>query len=150
MDWGAVGWLIGGVGLGAGFLHFAAMRGRKGERRVQAVGLIVAGLIYVGFAAWSADPIWIVIEGVGTAIFAALALAGVRWSAWPLALGWALHPVWDAALHLAGAGAAVAPRGYVLVCVSFDLLVALRVTLTELSERGAGLRERTLRLETNR
>jgi hypothetical protein len=43
--------------------------------------------------------------------------------AW-LAAGWALHPIWDAALHLQGSGAAHAPEWYVVACISFDLPVA--------------------------
>ncbi len=41
-----------------------------------------------------------------------------------LAAGWALHPIWDAGLHLQGSGATHAPEWYVVACISFDLLIA--------------------------
>ena len=65
-----------------------------------------------------------------------------------LAFGWALHPAWDAGLHLHGYGASFAPEWYVLACISFDLLVAGYIaarfrTLPAAAERGkAGQGER--------
>ena len=52
-----------------------------------------------------------------------LAVLGLKRSPMSLAFGWALHPVWDAGLHLMGTGATFAPSWYVVVCISFDLLV---------------------------
>jgi hypothetical protein len=40
-----------------------------------------------------------------------------------LALAWALHPVWDIALHTRGLGS-YTPDGYVVACIGFDLLLA--------------------------
>jgi hypothetical protein len=49
---------------------------------------------------------------------------GLRGSPMWLAAGWALHPVWDIALHYFGPGRAVAPETYAIACLSYDLLVA--------------------------
>ena len=51
-------------------------------------------------------------------------MAGVRGSAWWLAVGWALHPVWDVALHLVGGGRVFTPQAYPVACLSWDTIVA--------------------------
>lgn len=58
-----------GVLLGTAFLAFARRRGPQGEVRVCAAGLLVAALVYAGFAA-------IVVAG-----------------------GWLAHVAWDVGLH---------------------------------------------------
>lgn len=116
-------WLLLGCVLGAAFLAFSRAQGRA-EVRVLAIGLVVAALVYVGFALVGAGPDWVVVEAVGVAVYGALAWLGLRRSPLWLSVGWALHPVWDAGLHLAGSGAAFAPEWYALVCITFDLLVA--------------------------
>jgi hypothetical protein len=55
---------------------------------------------------------------------------GVRGSHWWLVAGWALHPIWDIALHYIGPGAAFAPAPYALACLGFDLVVAAAIGLT--------------------
>ena len=122
MMWGF--WLVLGIVLGAGFLVFARRQGVQGERRLLAVGLVVAALIYVGFAVAWADAVWMMIELGGVLVFTGLAVLGLKRSALSLAVGWALHPAWDVGLHLVGAGAAFAPAWYAVACISFDLLVA--------------------------
>ena len=57
-------------------------------------------------------------------LYGAAAWLGFRVSAAVLALGWAMHVVWDVALHLQGAGAGYTPFWYPWGCVSFDLMVA--------------------------
>ena len=121
MTW--LSWFVLGLVLGAVFIVFARRFGMPGERRLLAVGLIVAALIYVGFAVAWAGGAWIAAELGGVVVFGGLAVLGLKRSPMSLAVGWALHPVWDAGLHLAGAGAAFAPTWYVAVCISFDLLV---------------------------
>ena len=49
---------------------------------------------------------------------------GLRRSPLWLAAGWALHPVWDIALHFFGPGRAFAPETYTIACLSYDLVVA--------------------------
>jgi len=116
-------WLLLGLFLGVAFLAFARTRGGA-ERRVLALGLLVAAVIYVGFALIGAGPAWLLVEMLGVAAYGVLAWLGLRRSPLWLAAGWALHPAWDVGLHLVGAGAAFAPEWYATACISFDLLVA--------------------------
>ena len=117
--WFAVGLLAAGV-----FIMYARRFGIPGERRLLAVGLIIAALVYVGFAVAGANGMWIAVEAGGVVLFSGLAVVGLKRSPLWLALGWGLHPLWDAGLHLMGEGAAFAPGWYVVACISFDLLVA--------------------------
>jgi uncharacterized protein DUF6010 len=55
--------------------------------------------------------------------------AGLRRSAYWIAAGWALHPVWDIALHYIGPGRTFAPWSYTIACGTFDLIVAGYVVL---------------------
>ena len=121
MAW--LSWFVLGLVLGAVFIVVARRFGIRGERRLLAVGLIVAALIYVGFAVAWAGGAWIAAELGGVVVFGGLAVLGLKRSPLSLAVGWALHPVWDAGLHLMGAGAAFAPTWYVVACISFDFLV---------------------------
>lgn len=117
-------WFVFGLVVAAIFIVGARRLGLRGERRLLALGLVVAALVYVGFAVVWAGGAWIVVELGGVIIFAGLAVLGLNRSPMSLAVGWGLHPVWDAGLHLMGAGAAFAPAWYVVACLSFDLLVA--------------------------
>jgi hypothetical protein len=97
----------------------------RGERRVYAVGLVIAALIYVVFAAAAgAGARWLALESLGVFIYGAAARGGYRGRPWLLAAGWAAHVAWDVLLHLGGTGAEYAPHWYPWLCVSFDLVVA--------------------------
>ena len=113
--------ILGGAALGALFAVLAAKRGGAGERRLLALGLVVAALIYVGLAL-SADSRWLAVEAVGVVMFGGLAWLGSR-APWWLALGWAAHVVWDVGLHLDRAQPVVGDW-YPLACVGFDLVIA--------------------------
>lgn len=96
-----------------------------GGRRFYAIGLAVTALIYVVFAViGGASARSLGLEAVGVFLYGGAAWLGFRKSAALLALGWAMHPVWDVALHLTGAGAGYTPDWYPWGCVSFDLIVA--------------------------
>ena len=117
-------WLFAGLVLGACFIALART---FGERRIFAVGLIVAALIYLGFAVFGhADPRWIGTEVLGVALYGTVAWLGLRHTAWWLVVGWAAHPIWDIALHLVGSST-YAPSWYAILCISFDVLVALYI-----------------------
>lgn len=58
----------------------------------------------------------------GVAVFSVPAWLGVRRAAVWLPAGWALHVVWDVALHAVAPLAA--PAWYVWLCLGFDLVVA--------------------------
>ena len=98
------------------------------ERRVYAVGLVIAALIYVGFgAAGGAGVRWLALEILGVLLYGAAAWGGLRGRPWLLAAGWAGHVAWDVLLHLSGAGSEYTPRWYPWLCVSFDLVMAVAV-----------------------
>lgn len=118
------GWLFAGAVLAALFIRYVSTRARR-ARRVYAAGLVVAAALYLPFAAQAPNVLaWVVVEAAGIGLFGALAIAGTRSSAGWLAAGWALHPLWDVALHHLGPGGAFTPDWYAIGCVSFDLLVA--------------------------
>ncbi|MGH8630747.1 MAG: DUF6010 family protein, partial [Burkholderiales bacterium] len=92
---------------------------------VFAAGLVVAALLYVGFAlAGGAQPRSLLLEFAGAVAFALLAWLGLRRSPLWLALGWGAHVGWDLGLHVGSAAPAFVPAWYPVVCTSFDLLVA--------------------------
>jgi hypothetical protein len=128
--------LIGAL-LGALFAVAARRYGGESELRVFAVGLVVAALIYVGFALPTADGRWLMLETAGVAIFGGVAWFGVVRPAW-LATGWMAHVIWDVGLHLDRAQPVVG-TGYPLACIGFDLIVAgflLSVALSPGRSRG--------------
>ena len=110
------------------------------ERRVYAVGLVIAALIYVGFGVvGGAGARWLALESLGVLIYGAAAWGGLRGRPWLLAAGWAGHVAWDVLLHLAGAGSEYTPPWYQWLCVSFDLIIAGAV-LASGGRRAADLR----------
>jgi hypothetical protein len=115
--------LVVGIVLAFGFLLWTRAQPDAG-RRLYAIGLAVTALIYVVFALIGrAGPRSLAVEAVGLLLYGAAAWLGFRKSAALLALGWAMHVVWDVSLHLQGAGAAYTPDWYPWGCASFDLMV---------------------------
>jgi hypothetical protein len=115
--------LVVGLVLAFGFLLWTRAMPDAG-RRIYGIGLLVTALIYLAFALIG-DPSArsLGLEALGVLLYGGAAWAGYRKSAALLALGWALHVVWDVALHLEGAGAAYTPDWYPWGCLSFDLVV---------------------------
>jgi hypothetical protein len=104
-------------------------------RTLLATVLFAAAGAYLGFAVVGpAARVWLLIELLQAIAFGAIGLAGwkgpVKW----LALGWALHPVWDFVLHYLGPGRPFAPLAYTIACISFDWIVAAYILI---AYRGA-------------
>jgi hypothetical protein len=116
-------YLLIGVILGTTFLALARLR-KRADWLVVAIGLPVAASAYVVFAVMAGNWRWVAYELVGVFVYGVVGWCGFRGSARWLVLGWAAHPLWDTLLHLAGSGADLAPRSYVVSCVTFDLVVA--------------------------
>jgi hypothetical protein len=113
-----------GVILGAIFVGLAYALPRY-TRQILVVGLIVAALPYVHFSVGSNQgALWLAMELAGVAVYGSIAVRGLRGSLWWLVAAWALHPVWDIALHYAGPGRAFAPDWYTVPCLGWDLVVA--------------------------
>jgi hypothetical protein len=96
------------VGIALAFVFLGWTRKQPdGGRRVYTIGLIVTALIYVVFALLGRGSARsLALEALGVLLYGGAAWLGFRKSAALLALGWAMHVVWDVALHLQGAGAA--------------------------------------------
>jgi hypothetical protein len=119
-----VGALVVGVVLAIPFLLWTRGQPDAGMR-FYAVGLGVTALIYVVFALiGGASGHSLGLEAIGVVLYGGAAWLGFRGGTSVLALGWAMHPVWDVALHLQGMGARYTPDWYPWGCVSFDLMVA--------------------------
>ena len=120
-------------------------------RALLAVVLCGAALVYVYHAARAGAGVgWLAAELLGVAVYGAMALRGVRGSPWWLVAGWALHPVWDVALHHVGAGRAFAPAWYTVPCLSWDLVVATVVAACILRGWDAAHARRTASVSTAR
>lgn len=119
--------LLVGLFLGSCLLFFARKFGVKHEKKILAIALLIAAIIYVFFALLRGDSDWILIESIGVIAYGLVVWMAMRYSAYYLCVGWLLHPLWDVYLHLLGPGHEVAPQWYALACISFDLLVAAYV-----------------------
>lgn len=136
---GLIPWVLAGLALGGIFLRFATSGGAVRERRILAIGLLVASLVYVGFALVAGSGGRVLVELAGAVIFALPAYAGYRGSPLFLAAGWGGHVLWDVLLHVAGPVPGV--EWYAALCVGFDPLVAAAVTVRAGRMRGHGLNE---------
>jgi hypothetical protein len=94
-------------------------------RTLLATVLFAAAGAYFGFAVTApVSRIWLLIELLQCIAFGTMGLIGWRGSARWLALGWALHPVWDFGVHYVGPGRDVGPWTYAVACLSCDWVVA--------------------------
>ena len=117
------------VTLGAAIGHgFALIASRSQERmpRLFADALVVAAFIYVAFAMASMESAWLAVEIGGLFIFVGFVLLGLKRSLSWLWLGWAIHILWDAGVHMM-VEAAFVPAWYPAVCIGFDAVVAYHV-----------------------
>ncbi len=123
--------LLAGLLLSLLLVRAARRKDPRTERTVYAAGLLVAALLYVGFAlVGRASAEWLATEAVGVALYGLVALIGLtRWPA-VLAAGWAAHVAWDLVFHLNGPGDTYTPDFYPWLCVSFDTVLAGAVVAT--------------------
>jgi hypothetical protein len=112
--------LFAGVALALPYLLYA--RRARDRRRVFGIGLLVAASIYIGFAVFKDNVDALLVELAGVALFGILAVLGIRYSAYFLALGWAAHVGWDLLLHSVDVSS-YAPWWYPVACIGFDLVV---------------------------
>ena len=125
--------VISGVVLAIGLILLARRSGNYAkEKRIYAIGLVVAALVYVGLGFFSDSIEWKIIEVIGVPVYALFAWLGLKKSGWFLALGWALHVFWDASLH--GTSTPFVPTWYIQLCLGFDLLVAGYLVVREIKQ----------------
>jgi len=115
--------LLAGASSCAAFVLLARRLAPRNECRLYALGLVVAALVYVGFAARGVSPGWLILELSGAAAFTLFAFAGLKGPHWILAGGWATHSAWDVLLHKLSETTFV-PGWYPVACAAFDILLA--------------------------
>ena len=99
-------------------------------RTLLATVLFAAAGAYFGFAfEEGVSRVWVLVELLQVIAFGVLGLFGWRGSAKWLALGYALHPIWDFGLHYLGPGRTFAPMAYAIACISFDWVVAAYILI---------------------
>lgn len=98
---------------------------------VLALLLIVSAAAYVAFPIFAHEILspWTVVALLQLLLIAVIALLGFGFSARWLIVGWALHPCWDLLIQHLGPASVFVPQEHPIACVSFDLVVALYVTI---------------------
>src|SRR5262245_13604911 len=104
---------IGGAVLSVlAFLLSRFVRDTAGRTLLVAVLFAAAGA-YFGFAFNDTTPrFWVLIELLQVVAFGVLGLYGWKGSPYWIALGYALHPIWDFGVHHLGPGRDFAPLAY--------------------------------------
>jgi hypothetical protein len=109
-------------------------------RTLLATVLFAAAGAYFGFAVVAqVSRIWLLIELLQCIAFGTMGLIGWRGSAKWLALGWALHPVWDFGFHYMGPGRGLGPWTYAIACLSFDWVVTAYILIRYRGATGRAL-----------
>lgn len=85
------------------------------------VGLVIAALIYVGFALIGQSFTHIPMEIGGVLLYGSLAWLSKKYTLHWLMLGWGLHIGWDVLLHTA---TPYVPISYAPLCIGFDIAIA--------------------------
>jgi len=96
-------------------------------QQVLGLSLLVAALLYIGFAVVGGSGSWLAVEIIGLPIYGVFYYLSGKYTGMWLSLGWLLHPLWDLVLHLNGPGGHGVPAWYPIACVSFDIAVALYI-----------------------
>ena len=126
-----------GVILAGGLLFYCRRYSVVTRYHLLAIGLSIASFLYVIFALFSLNNIWITMEVVGLLLFLMFIWLAYHYSFWFIALGWLLHIVWDIGVH-AHETAPYVPQWYAWLCVGFDAVVAfyLMVLLVRHAEQS--------------
>lgn len=127
------------IALGAvGGYAFVVVARKSPERgiRLFADALAVAAFIYVAFAMASMESVWLGVEIGGLLLFLGFAYLGLKRSVTWLWLGWLLHILWDAGVHMIF-DAAFVPAWYPAACIGFDAVVAYYVYRAQKEAEGS-------------
>ena len=131
-----VGWIALGAGAGALAVWLTAKEAVRRRRRFPryevwawAGFLVVAALIYVGFAAFNgASAKWTWTELGGVAGYGLIAWMGAARFPQLVGVGWLLHVLWDVVLHPGGHPGFV-PSWYPPLCLGFDVFVGVALVV---------------------
>ena len=125
MRWVLIEGAIGGAVLSLIAFLLSRFAGDIVGRTLLATVLFAAAGAYFGFAVVApVSRLWLLIELLQCIAIGTMGLIGWRGSAKWLALGWAVHPVWDFGMHYIGPGRDVGPWTYAIACLTFDWVVA--------------------------
>ena len=91
-------------------------------------GLLLVSTVYLLFAVYSFNFLWIAIEMAGLLFFSSLVYLGFKYSYWFAFLGWLIHPLWDNILHPQQAAPYIW-SWYPILCMGFDFVVAAGLLL---------------------
>jgi len=86
------------------------------------IGLLIAALIYVGFAVFGASWEHLPMELGGVLIYGFIAFLSKKHTLYWLAFGWIIHVCWDLFLH-SGTTTPYVPDWYPGACLGFDLVI---------------------------
>jgi len=131
-----VGWIALGAGAGALAVWLTANEAARRRRRFPryevwawAGFLVVAALIYVGFAVFNgASAKWTWTELGGVAGYGLVAWTGAARFPQLVGVGWLLHVLWDVVLHPGGHPGFV-PSWYPPLCLGFDVVVGVALVV---------------------
>lgn len=124
-----IAWL--GIGFVSSLLLIQFADKRTSHSRINVLGyaLIIAAIIYMIFAVLDFNLVWFGIEFIGVLIYGTFFYLAKRFGLLFLAIGWALHPIWDVVLHLLNVEVDFAPEWYAVMCISFDITIAAYVII---------------------
>jgi hypothetical protein len=134
-------------GLALGLLLIVFTRFWEPAQALEIFALVLIGMPmpYLLFAIHGAPLPWLGLEGIGLVLFGSMGWGGLRGSPRLVALGWALHSVWDVGLHWVGPGARYTVHWYPVVCLCADLSIAVYVACVYM---WPGDRQSAVRLPT--
>lgn len=115
------------IGAAGGTLFIYSTKQFTNPETVLSVGLLVAAAVYIVFSLLWGDLGWTATEVGGVLLYSLFYVAGRKYDFRWVGAGWLLHPLWDAVLHIYGAGHFFTPFWYGWVCVGFDVLVGVYI-----------------------
>lgn len=110
--------ILGAIGL----LFFYRKLPTKASIKLWENALILAALVYVGFAIFAQNWAWLPYEIIGVGLYGFAVILSRKFSAIWLGIGWVLHVLWDLLLHPNGHPGYV-PDWYPGACLGFDLVI---------------------------
>ncbi|MCY7271547.1 MAG: hypothetical protein LH485_05785 [Sphingomonas bacterium] len=117
-----------GLGLAVSMAIFARITGLDRDRAFYPVALIVIASYYILFAVVGGDRSDLRTETLIFLLFAAIAIAGFRFSLWLVVGGLAAHGLFDFFHHGVVAGRGV-PSWWPAFCLAYDVAAAVCLTV---------------------